>query len=464
MKKNTFAFLLGLLFISVFKSEGQSSPTKAKIFGREIQTNSTNGFIRCASTEYELSLREKYPKRLNTEEFERWIAPKIEAVKSKMAAKRGTNETNTVITIPVVVHVIHNGDAVGSNENISDARILSQIAVLNQDFRRMVDTPGFNSTTVGADVEIEFCLAKRKPDGTATDGINRINLGVESWATESSIEENLKPVTQWDPTQYLNLWVAQFTTDEDEELNGILGYAQFPSDSGLSGTPANGGDSVTDGVIIDWRCFGTSVMAPGEYFAIYDRGRTTTHEVGHFLGLRHIWGDNNLCQVNNSDSFKDYCPDTPAAAQAHYICLVNDSCPSNPGNDMIENYMDYTNDACMNIFTSDQKNRMLTVMQNSTRRKSLVTSKACAMPLDTNDFKIYPNPNNGNFTIEFNSNSGSDITIDVYDISGRRIFTQSYPKKKLFSENLQLNNLQSGVYLVNVEDGNRTEVRKIIVN
>lgn len=461
MKKNTFAFLLGLLFISAFKSEGQSTPTKAKIFGKEIQTNSTNGFIRCASTEYELSLREKYPKRLNTEEFEQWIAPKIEAVKSKMATKRGMSN---VITIPVVVHVIHNGDAVGSNENISDARVLSQIAVLNQDFRRMVGTPGFNATAVGADVEIEFCLAKRKPNGTATDGIDRVNLGVESWATESSIEEDLKPVTQWDPTQYFNLWVAQFTTDEDEELNGILGYAQFPSNSGLGGLGANEGDSGTDGVVIDWRCFGTSIIAPGEYFSSYDRGRTTTHEIGHFLGLRHIWGDNNSCRIDSNDSFKDYCPDTPAATQENYRCLVSDSCPSDAGNDMIENYMDYTNDICMNVFTLNQKNRMLTVMQNSLRRKSLVTSRACAMPLDSGDFKIYPNPNNGSFTIEFNSTSSTEIKIIVYDISGRQVFNQSYPNKKLFSENLQFNNLQSGIYLINVEEDNRTEIRKIIIN
>jgi hypothetical protein len=390
MKQITFkSFAIALCFAAGWQASAQQKPNANKQpFTRTVsKINPNNGLERCAFDRYEEYLREANPERLNSAAFERWIAPKIEEAKAAKAAS-GDRSTSIVINVPVVVHVIHNGDAVGANENIADSRINSQITVLNQDFRRMTGTPGFNTNPVGADVEIQFCLARTNPDGGATTGINRVNLGVASWSTWNSVEGTLKPQTQWDPSRYFNIWVCQFSSNQNAQLYGILGYAQFPTASGLSGLSSDGGFANTDGVIIDYRCFGSKTLANvGTYFPDYDKGRTATHEVGHCFGLLHIWGDSNLCAVD------DFCADTPQASTEHYGCDVGaDSCPQDPGLDMVQNYMDYSDDVCMNIFTQNQKERMLAVMQNSPRRASLATSQAC------NVAQVYQNDGSLNLT------------------------------------------------------------------
>ncbi|GLB52711.1 hypothetical protein NBRC110019_17510 [Neptunitalea chrysea] len=383
MKRITI--MTGVLFffigLSVQAQEKKALPKKSKgelVLSEENHARKETGaLVRCVSTENEAKLQELYPKRFSTEEFENWLAPKVNAMKQKLAAKQidGTANVNTVINIPVVVHVIHDGDAVGSGENISLARVQSQITVLNQDYRRETGTPGYNTNAVGADVEIEFCLAQTAPDGSLTNGVDRVNLSGYTW-NNSNCENILKPQTIWDPTQYFNIWICEFGGD----LSSILGYAQFPSNSGLGGLNTNGGAASTDGVILDWRCFGSSDYVTGNYYSTYDKGRTLTHEIGHCLGLRHIWGDNTTCSVNSTDSGQDYCPDTPAAAGSNFNCTTADSCPSDAGNDMIENYMDYTPDTCMNIFTQDQKTRILAVLANSPRRVELLSSTVCNAP------------------------------------------------------------------------------------
>lgn len=378
MKKTTLLLVLALSLTSL--GYGQKNPKQATVFGKEISKTlieEHGGVIRCATSEYEHYLQQADKTRPNTEEFEAWLAPKIANVKKQLSARNvnSTQSTNVVYTIPVVVHVVHTGTAVGIGANISDAQVLSQITVLNQDFRRMAGTPGFNTNAVGADTEIQFCLAQRNPQGFATTGINRIVRPQTVW-TNSQIESSLKASTQWDPTKYLNIWVVAGITSPQGE---ILGYAQFPTGSTLGGLTGGTTTANTDGVVIGYKYFGSSAIYPqGSYGAPYDRGRTTTHEVGHFLGLRHINGDSNSCVVNATDSNNDYCPDTPAQRLLSSGCPVNqDSCPSAPGLDMTENYMDYSNDTCLNVFTQDQKTRMVTVMQNSPRRATLATSDGC---------------------------------------------------------------------------------------
>lgn len=381
MKKTTFSYALlfaSLLGITIGFSQEKTQNQKV-IFGKKtaLKTNPNNGLIRCLSSEYEKSLQRMNPNRATTTDFENWIAPQIARIKADRLTGR---EANTIITIPVVVHVIHNGDAIGSNENITDARVLSQITVLNQDFRKMVGTPGYNTNAVGADIEIQFCMAQTDPDGALTTGIDRVNLGVANWSTSVSVEGTLKPQTQWDPTRYFNIWVCQFSSSSSAELYGTLGYAQFPSTSGLTGLSSNGGLATTDGVIIDYRCFGSKTIANvGTYYTDYDKGRTATHEIGHCFGLRHIWGDGSGDESTSAPdcTASDYCADTPQAGWEHYTCGTYDTCPSVAGSDMPENYMDYTPDACMNIFTQNQKDRIQTVISNSPRRASLATSTAC---------------------------------------------------------------------------------------
>ncbi|RKS94663.1 putative secreted protein (Por secretion system target) [Flavobacterium limicola] len=362
MKKITFLLLLSLFSINCTFAQATTT-NEILLFGKNKITKQ-GSVIRCASTEYEEYLKSKNPNVLSTSEFEQWITPKIILEKNKKKNTSKGLKTNAVITIPVVIHVIHSGDILGVDENIFDEQVISQIQVLNDDFRRKSGTPGFNTNPVGADVEIEFALAKQDPSGVLSNGINRVNLGQESWST-TDINDVLKPQTQWNPEKYLNIWVVNFSRTD------LLGYAQFPSGSGLSGLNQNEGSANTDGVVIGYKFFGSSDYFPnGTYSSNYDKGRTTSHEVGHWLGLRHIWGDGG-CDVD------DFCTDTPNAGQENAGCPTGvDSCPTSPGMDMVENYMDYTYDACMNIFTADQKTRMITVMNNSIRRVSLQTSDA----------------------------------------------------------------------------------------
>lgn len=284
--------------------------------------------------------------------------------------EEGTEEGNDVsenstMRIPVVVHIIHNGEPVGTGANISFEQVASQIEVLNEDFRRKEGSNGFNEINVGTDTEIEFYLAETDPDGNllGEPGVHRFDGGRESWPKGpvlNPIDTVIKPNTIWPPEEYFNIWVVNFGGFVGRNL---LGYAQFPSESGLPGLNADEGSSLTDGIVVGYKYFGSSEKGDfPELIAPFDLGRTTTHEVGHWFGLRHIWGDGDC-------GFDDFCADTPTAVDANFGCIENVTCGSQ---DMIANYMDYTDDACMNVFTQDQKERMLTVLQNSPRRKELV--------------------------------------------------------------------------------------------
>jgi hypothetical protein len=427
MNKNftSTLFFLTLLLLSISNVNGQNKNNEnATQFGK-IKLEK----IRCATTENEQRLRELYPNRSNDAQFENWLAPKIDEIKAnRFIAIENDNSISNTITIPVVVHVIHNGDALGVNENITDAQILSQIEVLNQDFGRIVGTPGFNSNPVGVDTEIQFCLAQRDPNGLFTTGINRYNLGSEdSWEMDE-INEEIKPQTQWNPNEYLNIWVVNKVALKffGIEIGEILGYAQFPSGSGLEGLEQGTGPANTDGVVIGHPYFGSSDIYPsGTYFSPNDKGRTTTHEVGHYLGLRHIWGDGDC-------SADDYCEDTPRAAEANSGCSVGiDSCTAFPGLDMVENYMDYSDDACMNIFTQDQKDRMIAVLTNAQRRATLGASLAC-QPGQTFD---------------------NDGSLDILDLNFADCGTTLAPTLRL--TNIGNNDISSAEIAYNI-DGNDT--------
>ena len=375
MKKftTTFRAILLIVIIICTNSYGQEkSPSSNLLFGQELRPESTNpdtGVIMCGSTEYEQSLQATDPKRMTDAQFEAWIATYIAAYKNSRSTDPGDGN---VITIPVVVHVIYSGQAVGTAPNITDAQVLSQITVLNNDFRKLAGTPGANSSAVGADTMIQFALAKQDPNGNPTNGINHINMCKWNWSP-TEVNAIVKPATIWDPTQYLNVWTVSFNTST------ILGYAQFPAGSDLPGLPSSG-NANTDGVVSSYEYFGSAAYTSGTFVG-YGTGRTTTHEVGHWLGLRHIWGD-STCGT-------DYCEDTPTAHTANSQCNASISDCEGIGNEMVQNYMDYTPDTCRNIFTLNQKARMTVVMNNSVRRVTLKTSTMhIAIPLFANDAEV----------------------------------------------------------------------------
>ncbi len=320
---------------------------------------------RCHTMEADAQLRARFPEMGTLEEFEHWIAPKVRQLEHSGSAR-------AVSSIPIIFHIIHNGETVGSGDNISATYINAQLQQLNHDFRRILGTSGYNDDPVGADTEIEFCAAALDPSGNplAEPGINRIDRSTFGWSAppygscidddfnDAYIENTIKPQSQWDPDQYLNVWVMDLTCS-------ILGYAQFPSTSGLSGLGNNGGPASTDGVVLLTSSIGSTGTPQGN--GVYNKGRTGTHEIGHFFGLRHIWGDQS-CGT-------DYCADTPEAEGPASGCPDDTTCDDI--RDMVENYMDYSYDDCMNIFTGDQKTRMQTVMLNSPRRGILANSTAC---------------------------------------------------------------------------------------
>ncbi|WP_353078751.1 M43 family zinc metalloprotease [Flavobacterium sp.] len=379
MKKITLVLSFLICFSTI--AFAQIEKKEKTVFGKKINPEfiSPSGHVRCVSTEYDQYLREQNPKTESVALFEKWMDKKIKEQKSLQEV---ASQSGGIIYIPVVVHVIHNGDGYGLGENITDEQVQSQITVMNQDYRKLTGTPGFNTNSVGADTQVEFVLAKVDPNGNPTNGINRVNLCQASWST-TAINSTVKPTTIWDPTQYMNMWSVNFTDST------LLGYAQFP-ESSLGGMATTAQNPTTDGVVANYTTFGSSALASGNFSPPYDKGRTMTHEVGHFLGLRHIWGDNSACPATNTALDKDFVADTPAANSANFDCPTGtNSCPSNPGNDMIENYMDYTDDSCMNIFTSGQKDRITTVLNNSPRRSTLKTSvKDVAIPLFANDAEV----------------------------------------------------------------------------
>ncbi len=321
--------LFALCFSTIFLSAQQGT---ALPFGADV--------IRCATP---------VKSQAQLDAYEKWLSDQIAYYQRDPAAQRAELE------IPVIVHIIHEGEAVGEGNNLSQERVMTQFEALNDDFNGSIHPQG-------ADVDIYFCPADRAPDGSilAEPGINRINRNSMGFSaspySQNFVNETIKVATIWDPYSYMNIWVL------DLEGN-VLGFAEYPEGTGLNDLTDHANDQ-DDGVVITNNAFGRD---PNELPAPYNLGRTTTHEVGHYLGLHHIWG--------NGSCGEDYCEDTPTAEEPHY------GCPRDPFScnslDMYENYMDYTDDRCMSRFTECQKMRMRIALMTGLRRKELLNSTAC---------------------------------------------------------------------------------------
>lgn len=258
--------------------------------------------------------------------------------------------TGIVYTIPVVVHVVYKTAA----QNISDAQIQSQIDVLNKDYRLLnPDHTGTPALFAGlkSDAEINFCLAKQDPSGATTTGITRTLTTKTSFTTNDAVKKaSTLGKDPWNTAKYLNIWVCNLS-------GGVLGYAQFP-----------GGPAATDGVVITYTGFGTT----GTAAAPFNKGRTATHEVGHWLNLNHIWGDDGTACTGT-----DNVADTPNQADENYGCPAYPTPSCSNTSDMYMNYMDYTDDACMFMFSAGQVSRMRALFATGGSRVGLLTSVGC---------------------------------------------------------------------------------------
>ena len=266
--------------------------------------------------------------------------------------------------IPVVVHVLHNGEQIGESYNLSQQRIERQIEILNEDFRRKEGTRGFNNHPDGADARIEFVLAKQTPNGEVSNGIVRVDISeADNPYERSHSADYYSGYSYWDPTRYLNIWTTPLGDIPDCI---VLGQSTHP-DIEIPGSHLFTPISIAEGVIINALHFGESDIDCHARF-----GRTLTHEIGHFFGLLHPWGARHDCEHN------DYVEDTPAVDD--YVYGRDEYIGCGGEEVMIGNYMHYSHDEVMNIFTKGQVERMHYVIENTANRKSLTLSPALALP------------------------------------------------------------------------------------
>jgi hypothetical protein len=354
----------------------------------------------------------------------------------RMAANRSLQRGQTTLAItgpviiPVVVHVLYNTLA----QNISDAQVQSQIDVLNEDFRKLNSdynkTPSLYAGLV-ADANVQFVLAKRTPTGAATTGVIHKQTKTSSWSTNDAVKNSKRGGDDaWDATKYLNLWACNLG-------QGLLGYAQFP-----------GGAASTDGVVILYSAFGSRAKYPaGTYTSTYDLGRTATHEIGHWLNLRHIWGD--------ATCGNDQVSDTPTQQTSNYGCPTFPHVTCSNQGDMSMNYMDYTDDKCMYMFSAGQSARMNALFAAGGARASILTSTGGTAPslLASTKTPFYPNPTTDQLTLDLPAGTTADqYTVHVYDLRGREMPQARYTS----SGQVQVSDLPKGMYLISIGSG--TEV------
>jgi hypothetical protein len=374
------------------------------------------------------------------------VEQQIEQALRNAAASRDTL-ANEVINIPVVVHVLYKTAA----QNISDAQVKSQIDVLNNDYR-LKNADSSNTPiafrTARGDVRIKFCLARVSPKGYSTNGIVRKYTNNDYFLADDGMKFSAQGGDDaWDSKLYLNIWVCNI-------FGRVLGY----------GTPP-GGPLDKDGLVIMYDVFGTvgNVRAP------FNKGRTTTHEAGHWLGLKHLWGD-ELCGDDSVD-------DTPKQKSYNYGCPVFpriSDCSLNSNGDMFMNFMDYTDDACMNLFTAGQKNRMRAIFATGGFRNRLLTAFGCdstlaqngPLPGDSNrvqpavTVQVYPNP-----AANFISISSSDAnfltgkTLRVINMQGTQVLQYELTKS---NNKISISQLAPGAYILRIGERSDKIVRKIM--
>lgn len=369
---------------------------------------------------------------------------------------------NSIITIPVVVHVVYKNAV----QNIPDSQIVRQIQILNTCYR--LQNSNFPTgraifDSIGADIEIQFCLAGTDPQGNPTTGIIRKSAPSNASFDPIFNMDKVKSSTTngddpWPNDKYLNIWVC------DMSIFGtafVLGYATFPGES-----PA------LDGVVIQSEYFGY-----GNALAPNNLGRTTVHEVGHYFGMRHIWADDDGGSSGMCDS-TDFVDDTPnQAAKSQSDCKDTNSCANEAAYwgsidppDLVQDYMDYSADGCMAMFTKGQKARMYSFLSTDPARTAIKTSPAGCSNVAVKELYanfseylyVYPNPLSDNLLhINITQITPSNLKCDIYNTSGQLV---KQVHQLDFQNTINLSELSNGMYVVKVYNSEVNAIKKITVS
>jgi len=379
---------------------------------------------------------------------------------NEMYAAANKNQQMPLVTIPVVFHVIWNT----STENVSDAQLLSQLDILNEDFN--ATNPNFTNTVasfqgVAGNANIEFCLADMDPSGQPHSGINRKQNNKACY--DNQLETNdmkydnsmFDGIAAWPKNSYLNVWVVDICPGSGGTT--VLGYAYRPNVT----TAAN------DGFVIDYRYIG----APGVGVAT-SFGRVATHEIGHWLDLPHPWTNptGNPC-ASNCCGVDDGFSDTPNSDGPNFQCpLTHASCNSI---DNVQNYMDYADGDCQTMFTQQQITKMQNLLNNPSQtfgRGSLKNSLGCSNAVSVFDFQndlkeaftYFPNPTAGLVNIELKSDlPNKDFSINVFDLSGKLVFQKWDVTNGADKGNFDISHLNDGVYIARLNNGSAVSGFKI---
>ena len=381
----------------------------------------------CRSFDYQQQLIESQPS----------LETSFKAVDNFMqlrASRISSASASKMITIPVVVHILYHYPS----ENISDDLVKSQIAALNRDYRKQnADTtkipPYFKA--LAADCHIEFQLATVDMEGRSTRGIVRKYTPITEWTTDDKIKSSSEMGDDaWDANSYLNIWVGT--------LHKFLGYSSIP-----------GGPPAKDGVVISNKAFGITNAGT------FGQGRTAVHEIGHWLGLRHLWGDtycgdDSVADTPKQQTFTNGCPNG-----------IHVSCNNGPNGDMYMDYMDFTDDNCLVMFTQGQKQRMLALFEQGGPRYPILFSNGLGTsttaeipPVDDSpqwfQVKIFPNPAHDNLVINTEVDPrwlGKELTIwnGIGQVQLKKIIDSKI-------ESIDISQLKPGVYFISAEkDGDK---------
>ena len=443
--------------------------------------------LKCGHTLLEHSLSEKNPALLK----------QMEATFNY--AKQHISKSNNVLTIPVVVHIVYNND----DQNLSDEVVFDQIEVLNRDFNRMnADTSNLRSIfdDIAGNPMIQFELAGIDPFGNATSGINRVQTDITSFAqidllalfdalTECGIDLTAADITDeqlecmldilgegidldgmkfsasggvepWDVERYMNIWVCNMSADlAGEAVPFILGFAYPPAEAPnwpAGQVPANIDE--VDGVVIHYEAFGSNNPFVGTLAGTNDLGRTCVHEVGHYLGLRHVWGDGDCTMDDGIDDTPVMASNSQSMDATFDECSsldTKDTCPDDNLPDLFENYMDYSAEKCQNMFSKEQVAIMRTMLEGP--RVGLLDG----LVLSNDDFalsagmNIYPNPAKDMISIEFNDDLRS-LSFELIDVHGRTVMKSNEAQ-------IDISSFPPGLYFVKMSNAEGMRATKSFI-